>query len=186
VNDSFDSAASWQHFYFWGVSSKPPAELELQTRQLQALLGVVEVDATLASLAAFEPRYLINHKGVTAWMLLFVFAFANNREGLGAVAEGKASLFMPAEALRGSFESHVAWPPQLLAKYSFDFGQHWPFVIPFIRYRNAPAPRPLKESLKSPDGSIEIMGVAEFDEQRPEALLALFHDFHARYGSNYA
>jgi hypothetical protein len=185
VTENFDKAVAWKHYYLWGVASKPPAEIELQAKQLQALLEAIGAEASVSSLAALEPRYLINHKGTTAWMMLFVFAFMNDKEALAAVAEGKAAVCMPAQGMQSTFNSHVAWPKPLLDRYPFDFGKHTAFVIPFIRFGTAAAPRPLPQSLKSPDGSIEIMGVAEFNEQRPEALLALFHQFHAQYGKNY-
>jgi len=186
MTENFDKATAWNHFYLWGISSKPVAEVEFRPEQLKALLGMVGVDAAVVSLAAFEPRYLINQKGTTAWMLLFIFALMNDREGLEAVANGKAAIYMPAKRLQQDFNSHVAWPAPLLEKFPFSFGESSPFVIPFVRFGGAGAPRPMPQSLKSPDGAIEIMGVEEFDERRPDALLALFHQFHAKYGKNYA
>jgi hypothetical protein len=186
VTENFDQAVAWNHFYLWGVTSKLPAEIELQTQQLQALLGAIGAEASISSLAALEPRYLINPKGTTPWTMLFVYAFMNDKDALAAVAQGKAAVCMPAQGMLATFNSHVAWPQSVLDKYPFDFGKHTAFIIPFIRFGTAPVPRPLPQSLKSPDGSIEIMGVAEFNEQRPEALLALFHQFHAQYGKQYA
>jgi hypothetical protein len=87
--------------------------------------------------------------------------------------------------VHGAFGSHVNWPESLLRKYGFDFGDRWPFVIPFIRHREASAPIQQAQSLRSPDGALEVMGVAEFSEQEPEALLALFHAFHQRHGDDF-
>jgi hypothetical protein len=92
---------------------------------------------------------------------------------------------IPADAVRGAFSSHVNWPVRLLQKYSFDFGDHRPFVLPFVRHRDAPEPVQMAQSLRSPDGAIEIMGVAEFSEQQPEALLARFHEFCLQHGKDF-
>lgn len=60
-----------------------------------------------------------------------------------------------------------------------------PFVIPFVRHRESPEPVQMSQSLRSPDGAMEIMGIAELNEQRPETLLAQFHEFYEQYGSRY-
>jgi hypothetical protein len=182
---SCEKAEDWKHFYFWGISANKPSALSFPVEQLQALLGAVKADCAITSLAALDPRHLINHKGTTAWILLFVHALMNDKEGLAAVANGRSGLFTSAATVHGAFGSHVNWPESLLRKYEFDFGERWPFVIPFIRHREASAPMQMVQSLRSPDGALEVMGVAEFSEQEPEALLALFHAFYQEHGEDF-
>lgn|GEM_PF-2191594 len=185
MHESSERFEDWKFYYFWGVSATKPSALSFQEQQVQALLSAVGADCAVASLAAVEPKYLINHKGTTVWILLLISALMNDKEGLSAVANGTSSLFMPAPIVHGAFSTHVNWPARLLEQYGADFGDHWPFVIPFVRHHAAGAPQELAQSLRSPDGVTEIMGVAEFSEHRPEALLALFHDFHERHGEDF-
>ena len=182
---SYEKAEDWKHYYFWGISATRPAELQFSAEQIQALLSAVRADCSIASLAALEPKHVINHKGTTAWILLYVYALVNDKEGLAAVSAGTSSLFLPADIVHGSFTSHVNWPAQLLDSYGFDFGEHWAFVIPFVRHRESPEPVQMSQSLRSPDGAMEIMGIAQLNEQKPEALLAQFHEFYEQYGSRY-
>lgn len=183
---SYEQIDDWKLYYFWGLSSTKPSALTLQQQQMQALLSAVGADCALSSLGALEPRYLINHKGTTVWILLLLYALMNEKEALSAVANGTSSLFMQAARVHGAFGTHVNWPDHLLQQYCADFGGHWPFVIPFVRHQAASAPMQLAQSLRSPDGVMEIMGVAEFSDQQPEALLAVFHDFHERHGKDFA
>ena len=180
---SYEKAEDWKHYYFWGISAKRPAKLYISAEQVRALLSAIQADCAIASLAALEPKHLINHKGTTVWILLFVYALMNDKEGLAAVSAGTSSLFLPANIVHGAFTSQVNWPAQLLDRYSFDFGDHWAFVIPFVRHRESPEPVQTSQSLRSPDGAMEIMGIAELNEQRPEALLDQFHEFYKQYGS---
>ena len=182
---SCEKAEDWKHFYFWGISAKKPSALSFPVEQVQALLGTVKADCAITSLAALDPKHLINHQGTTAWILLFVHALMNDKEGLVAVANGRSGVFTSAATVHGAFGSHVNWPESLLRKYDFDFGDRWPFVIPFIRHREASTPMQMAQSLRSPDCAMEVMGVAEFSEQTPEALLALFHAFHQRHGEDF-
>jgi hypothetical protein len=183
---SYDQAEDWKQYYFWGVSKTAPSALSLEIGQMQALLGTVRAECAIVSLAALEPKHLINHKGTTAWILLFVYALMNEKEALRAVAEGSQALFMERSRVHGAFGAHVNWPASLLEKYHADFGDHWPFVIPFARHRESPAPMQLTQSLRSPSGAMEIMGVAEFSDTQPEALLALFHQFSLKHGKDFA
>ena len=182
---SYEKVEDWKQYYFWGLSAKKPAELQLSVEHVRTLLGAINADCAIASLAALEPKHLINHKGTTAWILLFIYALMNDKDGLAAVSIGTSGLFLPANIVHGAFTSHVNWPTELLGRYNFDFGDHWAFVIPFVRHHESPEPIQLPQSLRSPDGMIEIMGIAEFNDQRPDALLAQFYEFYKQYGSHY-
>jgi hypothetical protein len=182
---SYEQVDDWKQYYFWGLSDKAPSELSFSVEQMQALLGMVKGECAVASLAALDPKHLINHKGTTTWILLVVFALMNHREELAAVANGTAGLFLSANIVHDAYGSHVNWPERLLQAYSVDFGDRRPLVIPFVRHRDASAPAQLTQSLRSPDGAIEIMGVAEFSEQQPEALLALFHEFYSQHRKDF-
>ena len=127
---SCEQIDDWKFYYFWGISSTRPSALAFQAQQVQALLAAVGAECAVSSLAALEPRRLINHKGTTVWILLLLYALMNEKESMSAVANGRASLFMEAARVHGAFGTHVNWPERLLQQYGADFGDHWRFVLP--------------------------------------------------------
>lgn len=185
TDTSYEQVGDWKQYYFWGLSKKAPSDLSLSAAQVQALLRSVQAECSVVSLAALAPKHLINHKGTTAWILLVVYALMNDKEALQAVAQGSSALYLQESLVHGAFGAHVNWPAHLLEQYETDFGDHCPIVIPFVRHRASPEPVQLAQSLRAPDGSMEIMGVAEFSETQPEALLAAFHQFYREHGKDF-
>ncbi|HEX7641842.1 MAG TPA: hypothetical protein VF472_06465 [Burkholderiaceae bacterium] len=182
---SFEKFSDWDSCYFWGLTTTPPAELNFDSQQLGYLLNLANCDAAISSLAALEPRHVINHKGTTVWAMLFLSLLVNDKEGLQAVAEGKAGICVPVEAVRGAYGGHINWPAEMLRQYSYDFGKHTPFIVPFVRHRSAPEIKQFERSMKSPDGKVEIMGVGRFDEEFPQTLLSLIHNFSGQFGAQF-
>lgn len=169
----YESLEAWSQWCFLGFSSVPAAEMDdFSQPQIQSLLEMVGTRTGVGSVSPLDPRHLINHKGVTAWHVLFTLALFKNREGLAAVSEGRAMLLVPGSTLRPAFASHVNWPEQVLSRYRIEPRGLFPFVVPFILHESAPAPRQLQQSLASPGGNLEIWSVVEFHESEPEKLLA--------------
>jgi hypothetical protein len=172
--NAIDSAAGWRHVYLYGLAKTDPANIQLDSKSLIELFSSTGVSPAIASLALIDPKLVINSKGLTAWLFLFVKARVSDSGTLEYVAAGRGFSFVPAEEVRGVFGSHVNWPKDLLESYSFKFPSKRPFVLPFILPRYASMPPELSQSLVSSDGNFEVFGVAEFEEQRPEKLLAIF------------
>lgn len=177
---SHEEFSNWQQCYFWGLSTVAPSQLQFNPEQLNYLQGLAGAEAAVCGLDALEPRHLINKAKATAWMLVFLSALHGDKAGLEAAASGKASIYVPAGRLLANFGEHVNWPEQLLQEFSFDFGSHRAFVVPFLRYGSLPAIRQFERSMQSPDGSVEVMGVEHFNDRAPHELLELFHDFGKR------
>jgi hypothetical protein len=168
-----ESAQEWSHWCFVGFAPmEARAMAELSREQAQSLLQMVGAPASIGTGVPLDPRHLINAEGTTAWLVMFLMARVNDLDGLRAVAEGRAMLLVPGEALRGAFPSHVNWPAEVLARYRLEPRGLHPFVLPFVLHRSAPSPQPLERSLQAPDGALEIWSVVEFDDADPERLLA--------------
>lgn len=170
VND-FKKVSTWRQYYFIGMARARPDAVNVSPEQLRALLSMVGADAALATGAALAPRLIINQKGTTAWILLFFLPFYNDPEGLKNAARGSASLFIPAEAVRSAFHQHVNWPASVLQQFPVDLPSSHLFVLPFLRHASLAAPSPLPQSLRSPDGELEILAVEEFQESDPVDLM---------------
>jgi hypothetical protein len=176
VNVGYESAEDWSHWYFLGFSLATPRKLAFDPKKVEFLLSLVHAERVIAGLEPLDPRHLINDKGVTAWGALFVYAFLNDKESMLDASEGRALLFAPAGFLRESFSSHVNWPEELLARYCLEPSKGHPFILPFIVHQSAPQPQDIQRPLRLPDGSLEIFGVAEFNESEPEGLLWVVQD----------
>jgi hypothetical protein len=167
----YDSADEWSYWCFIGFAPVSANEIDdFRPELVQSLFSMVEAQAVVGTVSPLDPRYLINHKGVTAWHALYVLALINDREGLEAVSEGRAMLLVPGY-LRTNYSSHVNWPEQLLNRFRLEPRGSHPFVLPFILHNSAPRPQQLQRSLRAPDGALEIWGVAEFDVSEPAKLL---------------
>src|SRR5262245_60801065 len=172
--NSVESAESWRDFYFYGLARTDPATIQLDSNSLMGLFSATGVKPAIASLAVIDPKHIINSKRLTPWLFLFVKVRVSAADTLTYVASGKGFSFLPAENVRGVFGSEINWPKEILERHPFDFSPRRPFILPFILPRSASAPPALTQSLVAPDGSFEVFGVAEFEEQRPEQLLASF------------
>ena len=173
MND-IESATAWRHYYYYGLSRTDPSSVQLDAQALIGLFSATDVSPAIVSLALIDPKYVINHKGLTAWLFLFLKARVPDSETLKYVAEGKGFSFVSADEMRAVFGTHINWPKEVLERHPYDFTPRRPFVLPFILPNSATPPRSLSQSLISPDASFEIFRVAELDPQDPEKLLAIF------------
>lgn len=169
--DDFKKVSTWRQYYFVGLAPARPEAVNISPEQLRALLSTVGADAALATGAALDPRLIINQKGTTAWILLFFLPFYNDQEGLENAARGRASLFIPPDAVRSAFNGHVNWPASVLERFPVDLPSSQLFVLPFLRHASLAAPSPLPQSLRSPDGEVEILAVEEFRDSDPADLM---------------
>ncbi len=172
----FNRQMEWSHWCFVGFAPvRAQAIAALPPGQVQSLLSLVQAEKVIGSVTALDPRTVINHKGVTAWHALLVLALTKDREGAQAVAQGNALILIPDEFLRPAYSSHVNWPQPMLDRYRLEPRGAHPFVLPFVVHSSARPPQPLQQSLRAPDGGMEIWAVVRFDESEPERLLGEIH-----------
>ena len=165
------SATEWRHMYFTGISKGNLNEIDLSEAQVQGLLSMVSVGPSISNGAAIEPKYLINSKGATPWLAIFALVHAKQPSALSVIAEGKSRIHVPTKFVRGVFNSHNNWPPEMLAKYDITLDGYNIFVIPFLIHTSANPVSNFSQSMKAPDGSLEIFNVNEFSSENPEELL---------------
>ena len=165
------SATTWRHMCFAGISKQPINDIDLSEDQIAALLSMIELNSVRSSGTAIEIQHIINEKGTTAWAAMYALVVANDKEALNLIAEGKTRIHIPADFIRSVFGEHINWPAAILEKYDLSLGEYHPFVIPFLVHKNVTYIGNLTESLKAPDGSLEIFGIYEFSAEEPEHLL---------------
>lgn len=169
------SATEWRHMYFAGISRQPINQINLNEAQMSGLLSMINQKAVISSGTAIEPQYLINKKGTTAWLAMYALVRANDPQALSLIANGQSRIHVPAGFIRGAFGEHINWPKKMLEKYDIALGEYRVFAIPFLVHTNVTQIGNLSQSMKAPDGSLEIFGVHEFIEGNPEALLKEFY-----------
>ena len=165
------SAQDWRHMYFSAFSKSPAKEIDLNQNLVQGLLSMVGAGAAISTGAAVEPKYIINSKGLTVWLALHTVVYAQKPDALEKIHAGEAALNIPSSYLNGIFGEHINWPETMLAKYDLSIAEDNLFIIPFVIPKDGRELSKLSQSLKAPDGSLEIMGVHEFNESNPEAML---------------
>jgi hypothetical protein len=166
-----DLLTNWRLWYFHGVSQQAPATLDFGQAQLQSLFSMVGVRCTITTGAVLDPRLIMNAKGTTAWVLLYSLLFFNDKAALAAVAADAAFVAIPAAKVHAAFQSHVNWPVALLERFPLHLQQGTRFVLPFLMHRSQGSPTAMRQSLKTPDGQLEIFGCSEFDDTNPVLLL---------------
>lgn len=165
------SATEWKHMYFVAITKKKPSEIDLSQRQIAGLLSMVNVSSGISTGAAIDPKYLINAKGTTVWLAMYALAASSNSESIKSLSSDAGLLFVPNAFLNGAFGDHINWPEKMLKSHNLDLQGYNLIAIPFIVYNSVTNMKKMSQSLKTPDGSLEIFGFHEFSERSPEALL---------------
>ena len=165
------SATDWRHMCFAGISKKTINDIDLSEEQIAALLSMVELNSVISSGTAIEIQHIINEKGTTAWAAMHALVMANDQEAFNLIASGETRIHIPSDFIRSVFDNHINWPTELLEKYDLSLGEYRPFIIPFLVHKSVTHIGNLTESLKAPDGSLEIFGVYHFSAEQPEHLL---------------
>lgn len=157
--------------YFIALTKKKPSEIDLSQELMSSLLSTINVRSAIYTGAALEPKYLINSKGVTVWIAMWVFIRHANSELLKSLGAGPGFAWVLPARMNNAFGNHINWPEKMLRSHNFDIKGYQLVAIPFLVPVNAPAFKPLSQSLKAPDGSLEVLAFHEFDEKNPESLL---------------
>ncbi|TEW50251.1 hypothetical protein E2R67_09570 [Psychromonas sp. RZ5] len=165
------SATEWKHMCFAGISKHSINEIDLNEEQIAGLLSMIDLSSVISSGTAIELQHLINEQGTTAWAAMYALVIANDKEALNLIANGKTRIHIPANFIRSVFGNHINWPAAILEKYDLTLGEYRPFAIPFLVHKSVTNIGALSQSLKAPDGSLEIFGVYEFLDTDPEGLL---------------
>ena len=165
------SALEWKHMCFAGISKQPINDIHLSEDQIGDLLSMINLDSVISSGTAIEPQHLINEKGTTAWLAMYALVVTNDPESLNLIADGKTRIHIPIDLISSAFANHINWPATMLEKYDLSLGDYRPFAIPFLVHKSVTNIGELSQSMKTPDGSLEIFGIYEFSETDPEGLL---------------
>ena len=165
------SATEWRQMYFIGISKNNPKEIDLSEGQVKGLLSMVSVGPAISNGAAVDPKFLINSKGTTPWLAMFALVYAKQPSALSVIAEGKSRIHVPTKFVSNVFNSHNNWPSEMFEKYDMTLEGYNIFVIPFLIHSSASPVSNLSQSMKAPDGSLEIFNVNEFSSESPEELL---------------
>jgi len=169
------SATEWKQMYFYAITKKAPSEINLPQNLVASLLGMVGVKSAISTGEAIDPRYIINEKGTTTWLAMYALIATQNPEALTALKENGGLLHVPSPFLNSSFKTHINWPETIISKYNLKLENYNLITIPFLIPEGSGSLTKLSQSMKAPDGSMEIFGFEEFRENKPEHLLGVFN-----------
>ncbi|MDO6420887.1 hypothetical protein [Saccharophagus degradans] len=170
------TATNWDDLYFYGLTKSPLSEVGLNQNMVQALIGMVGATASVSTGALINPKYMFNQKGTTPWVVMYALVTMKQPELLDKVFNGAAAAFVPNQAIEPIFIDHINWPSDMLANYDIELEGFNVFILPFMVPNTSRYNLTLSQSMKAPDGSLEIFGVGKFDENKPEDVLASIQD----------
>lgn len=166
------SATDWEHLYFYGLTRFQLNEVGLDQNMTQALIRMVGVNASVSTGALIDPKYMLNQKGTTPWLAMYALLTVKASDMLIPVQQGRSAAFVPNHVIEPLFVDHINWPIGLLSRYCIDLEGFNVFILPFLVPKGAQYNLSFSQSMKAPDGSLEIVGVGKFDENRPQDLLS--------------
>ncbi|MCX2781537.1 hypothetical protein OQJ46_00860 [Microbulbifer thermotolerans] len=167
------SAGDWKHLYFFGLTKHPISEVGLNQQMAQGLIRMVKVQSSISTGALIDPKYMFNAKGLTPWLAMHTVLHLKQPSLLTDVAKGSGSAHVPNTFLEDIFKNHNNWPKALLDEHDIELQGFNVFILPFIVHKNTKYDLTFHQSMKAPDGSLEIFGVSEFDEKHPEKVLSI-------------
>jgi hypothetical protein len=177
---NFSSATAWREMYFIAITRKKPSEIDLSQELMSGLLSSINARSVIYTGAAIEPQYLINAKGTTAWIGMWAFITSANPALLKSLGTGPGFAWVNPAFMNKAFGNHVNWPEKMLRSHDLDVKGYKLVAIPFLLPKTEMALKTMTQSVKAPDGSVEVFGFHEFDENNPEALLVA-HEMTARF-----
>ena len=177
---NFSSATAWRGMYFIAITRKKSSEIDLSQELMSGLLSSINVRSAIYTGAAIEPQYLINAKGTTVWIGMWAFIASANPELLKSLGNGPGLAWVTPAWVNKAFGNHINWPEKMLRVHNLDVKDYKLVAIPFLLPKNEIALKNMTQSVKAPDGSVEVFGFHEFDETNPEALLVA-HEMIARF-----
>jgi fimbrial chaperone protein len=169
--EAANSASDWKYLYFYGISKSAPELADLPQQMVASLLSMQKIDSALSTGALVEPEYLFNAKGVGAWLAMYALVSLKNEAALNSLKSEGGVLFVPSQYVHNALGKNNNWPKDMLARHEITLKGYHLFVLPIVVPSNKSSYTKMSQSLKSPDGKLEIMGIAEFDEKKPEGLL---------------
>lgn len=168
---SHSSIGDFRDYYFIGVSHAPASTMSLSLSQIQSLIGSSGCNSVIASCLPVDPLLMINQKKFTIWQICYAILSTQDPEAIALLKTGQTAIYIPRSYLEGSVGNHNNWPPTMLSRYDLSLQQQHVFLIPFSVSKALPPPRPMTQSLKAPDGSMEILGLHEWSTDNPTRLL---------------
>lgn len=171
---NFSSATAWRGMYFVAVTRKKPSDIDLPQELMSGLLSSINARSAVYTGAAIEPQYLINAKGTTAWIAMWASIAAANPALLQSLGKGPGLAWVSPAWMNKAFGQHVNWPEKMLRAHNLALGEYKLVAIPFLVPDKGMALKDMARSARMRDGSLEVFGFYEFNENNPEALLVSF------------
>ncbi|WP_065188644.1 hypothetical protein [Shewanella woodyi] len=167
--------SKWKQLYFVGITKGELDSISLNSQQFNGLLNMIGVHTYISTGLALDPNYAVNRtkdRVVTSWLNMFAVLANYQPELIDQVYEGKSTAFLPEHWSHGLFPKESGWPTSLVEKHDYDLKGYKIFIMPFLVPDITGNFNDLSQSIKSPDGSLEIFWFSYFDVNNPEKLLS--------------
>lgn len=190
-----ESILNFRQFYLYGFTDNNPFKQSEDVRSFNLLYEKVigDIGGIIIS-SSFHPYQIVNQKGTTIWQAAYVQAYLNeNREAAFEAMKNENAKFLINPS--SSFKEFMIWPDiRLNIKQEPVFEKFIPFIIPFLVYKPKTHLKwdmeiKISESqdqsmnyLEDVNNAIRflmpepsfVLGLAEFDEKTPSALIDNF------------
>ena len=175
---SMGQISHWKAHYFVGVTKKDVGSISLGDSEMESLLNLVGIKTYIATGLAISPEVAVSKirsSVITPWLSMFAVLARQYPDSIGSLHEKGGIVFLPESLSRGLFSSSTGWPEEILKKYSWGLEGYEPFVMPILIPAASEAPKNFEQSMKSPDGNLELFWISYFDPEKPESLLKDVH-----------
>lgn len=166
--------ANWKHYYFLGITRGELDSINLNYQQISGLLNMIGVNSFIATGLAVDPIYAINwiqETIATPWLNMYAVLAHYQSDIINVAYQEKKPLFLTEEWSRGLFSKNSGWPESLTKKHDYRLNGYQMFILPFLVPDHTELVD-LTQSMKTPDGSIELFWFSYFDTTNPERLLS--------------
>lgn len=166
--------SKWKHYYFLGITRGKLESISLNYQQIAGLMTMVGVSTYIATGLAIDPAYAVNITNETIgtpWLNMYAVLAHYQIDAIDDAYQGKNSLFLPEEWSRGLFPPNSGWPERLMQKYDYELDGYKMFILPFLVPDHVDKLVELSQSMRAPDGSIEVFWFSYFDVNNPVNLL---------------
>lgn len=87
-SQQLENIIDWKHLYFIGITKQPLQEVGLDANKINAIISMLNIQASISTGALLDPEFIINAKGTTPWIAIHVLLIAQNK----AVFQGWLSM----------------------------------------------------------------------------------------------
>lgn len=173
-NGAMAGISKWKQYYFLGITKGELESINLNYQQFSGLLHMIGVDSYIATGLAIDPAFAVNRNQATIgtpWLNMYAVLAHYQPEVIDVAYQGNNSVFLPEEWSRGLFPQESGWPKPMIQRHDSDLNGYKMFILPFLIPDHTDKLVDLRQSMKAPDGSLEIFWFSYFDVENPERLL---------------